>query len=221
MNVGRQVVSFRIDEKLETILRTQVAAIADKVDHGAASRYEPEIELLVSLLYQYFTFTSGQSPGMRAMQLKFSGLGVEHQRCKYYWYTLLVLRWLYQRTLKVSNVQGWRNLPEGDKRRDIAEVLLKINRLVKFIQIVNKLYFLLYGKFPSIFHRISSHELESAELNEHSNSFIQQAQVFLKDKQVLSDIILGVFSSLTHVVAWKDLVDMALGTVIMNRRTED
>ena len=40
-------------------------------------------------------------------------------------------------------------------------------------------------------------------------------------KGVLSDIILGVFSSLTHVVAWKDLVDMALGSVIMNRRTED
>lgn len=211
--MGRQVLSFRIDEKLESILRTQVAAIADKVSHGAANRYEPEIELLVSVLYQYFTFTSGQSPGMRSMQLTFSGEGADHQRCRYYWYTLLFIRWLYQRTNKVSNVQGWRNLPEGDKRRDIAEVLWKINRLTKFIQIVNKFYFLLYGKFPSVFHRISSHELKSSELPEHSNSYIQQAQVFLKDKQVLSDIALGIFSSLTQAVAWRDLMNMVLGSM--------
>ena len=219
MNVGRQVLSFRIDEKLETILRSQVAVIADKVSHGAASRYEPEIELLISVLYQYFTFTTGQSPGMRAMQLKFSGEGTDHQRCRYYWYSLLFLRWLYQRISKVSNAQGWRSLPQGDTRRDIAEMLLKINRVVKFIQIVNKFYFLLYGKFPSVFHRISNHDLESSELPEHSNSYIQQAQSFLKDKQVLSDIVLGIFSSLTQVVAWKDLINSILGTIRNTRVT--
>ena len=216
MNVGRQILSYRIDEKLEAILRSQVAALADKVSHGASSRYEPEIELLVSLLYSYFTFAKGQSPGMRAMQIGFPGENTDHERYQYRWYMLLWLRWVFQRVTKVSNTEGWLNYRSHDierqnRMRFFGETLLKIKRTMKFLQILNKLYFLLYGKFPSVFHRISNHELVASELPEHSNSFIKHAQIFLKDKQVMSDVILGVFSSLTQAIAWRDVINAVRG----------
>ena len=62
------------------------------------------------------------------------------------------------------------------------------------------------GKYPTIFHRLSQLQLEVSA--EH-NSVLHNTQVFLKDKQVLADVALGLFNTVTGIAAASSFISVA------------
>ena len=101
--IGSQLLSLRIDDRFHGILSDQIVTIAEKVlFQGAGDMYKPEIDLFVALLYQYFTFKTQRSPGMRIMRLNFVNM---EQSSKRIWYFLLITKWVFERATKVCNSQ--------------------------------------------------------------------------------------------------------------------
>ena len=164
--------------------------------------YTPEIELLVSSIYHYFSFVVAEiSPGMKAMRLKFVG-SKSHRNIVF---VILVLNWGLQRATKVSNSRGWKALDETDARKKLADVLLQLDRVCKFVRLVNKLAFISNGRYPSVLHRVSNYELEDLG-DGNSSNVVKQAQVFVKDRQLIADVFTGFMQNVVVAVSCIEMI---------------
>jgi hypothetical protein len=128
----------------------------------------------------------------------------------------IISLWMIQRLQRKALLEGWRNCPEGSRKKKLWKNLNVIDFIIKVADISNVCLFFFKGIFPSILYRVvGSQMVQNAVQNLPVGSSIaarkenipgySSTQIYVKSRQLLWQILIGLLTTSSLITDWKDI----------------
>jgi len=166
MNKGFQLFASRLDLALQNLLIKDASTAIDDCgwdETGVSSRYQPEIEGIIGLIYLLCSFGAHQpTPGMRTMNLSLLETRKTTQTSRVLPVTILALIYLFRRAELNGIADQYRTAPDNSWKKRMHQCMVLLRTSFRFIGITNTLMFLCNGLYVSVFNRICGYQLITA-----------------------------------------------------------
>jgi hypothetical protein len=198
-NKGQVLFASRLDDNLQSLLVGEVEKVLESSalgPSGVASRYRPEIEFAVMLLYYLSTYGRNRpTPGMETMELGLISSSSRSRGGIMAPAAILLLVYSFRRLEMTALTENWEALDEQHDtnsaiptkwKNKCVRYLKVIRSLFHIIGVVNTLTFLWKGVFVSMFHRILGYQIGtfSSSNSNHSHPVYSNAQQMLKSRKI-------------------------------------
>jgi hypothetical protein len=128
----------------------------------------------------------------------------------------IISLWMIQRLQRKALLEGWRNCPEGSRKKKLWKTLNIIDFIIKVADISNVCLFFFKGIFPSILYRVvGSQMVQNSIQNLPVGSSIaarkenipgySSTQIYVKSRQLLWQILIGLLTTSSLITEWKDI----------------
>ena len=212
MNKGFQLFASRLDLALQNLLIKDASTAIDDCGWdatGVSSRYQPEIEGIIGLIYVLCSFGAHQpTPGMRTMNLSLLETLKTTQTSRVLPVTVLTLIYLFRRAELNGIVDQYRTAPDNSWKKRMHQCMVLLRTSFRFIGITNTLMFLWNGLYISVFNRICGYQLITAASAGRSTSGIAPSSLAAPRDPAYSNS-LQFFKS--RQIGWSTIVQL-LGT---------
>jgi hypothetical protein len=129
----------------------------------------------------------------------------------------IISLWMIQRLQRRALLEGWRNCPDGSRKKKLWKTLHIIDFIVKIADISNVCLFFFKGVFPSFLYRVVGSQMVQNSVNnlpissnigakKESIPGYSSTQIYVKSRQLLWQILIGLLTTSSLITEWKDIL---------------